>query len=451
MGDPSRNGFRDAPFQLLELFGGILPVTTACKTLGLAVHTLFSGIDKDCLACNCVAHPGAKSLGDVERVSEEMLRGALLPNLPVLISAAHSGRRGATGARSGLHEHIPRIVSMVRRRVSKVVGIVECTVMSKEDRRVFWRAFKSSGLTVRGPFLLDACHWAPISRPRLWWLLGDIQLPGAATLSPSPLNPDIAVVDPGPVERRGCADDLETGWQPLLVVQHKKAAGDFLFPCFTRHAPSMTPRHGPLSYGCARSTPEVRARWQADQWAQSVYQYEATNLVIGPNGGLRRLIAQEVERLMGYEAACTAPLLALYEQGEGVAEQVARVDIERKRKSTMGNSWSQDVVLFLLHGLLQHFPGEAQAPGGNEQVAPSTLAEMEAHQDRLVPPTRLKISATRCGHDLYICHGNVHNNLARSRWANPFNLRSCSNNRRMCLDQYENTWKTQGFLRAWGT
>ena len=67
-------------------------------------------------------------------------------------------------------------------------------------------------------------------------------------------------------------------------------------------------------------------------------------------GDLRRLTASEEERLMGMPDNITLPLLhhPRYAHAD-------RCDLERARKSLLGNAWQQDVARFWLHTLVAPF------------------------------------------------------------------------------------------------
>eukprot|EP00969_Alexandrium_andersonii_P139984 6192567-Alexandrium_andersonii.AAC.1 len=65
--------------------------------------------------------------------------------------------------------------------------------------------------------------------------------------------------------------------------------------------------------GIERASEATLARWRADDYCQSPYQYDLANIVVDVRTGsqLRRLIAVEEERLHQYPEHNTAPLLQL--------------------------------------------------------------------------------------------------------------------------------------------
>ena len=97
---------------------------------------------------------------------------------------------------------------------------------------------------------------------------------------------------------------LEPGWRSLEVAMGKCDEQHFNFRCLTRRVPSARARNQPK--GLATASEATKARWAADMYSQSPYQFAASNLVVPAQGRPqeqrgRRLIVTEEERLTGVE------------------------------------------------------------------------------------------------------------------------------------------------------
>jgi len=181
------------------------------------------------------------------------------------------------------------------------------------------------------PVLICSKFAAPMTRPRLWWLNKEVDWQShGATLSEKEGNLEVF---PPPI-RPPFTSFLQDEWEP--ADQHHNDS-DFAFRCLTRSVPRSGPMKDPR--GIETCDAQTLARWRADHWAQAPYQYKATNMVISKTQKLRRLLAVEEERLMGFPPHYTAPLLQL---------DLKDYEFEHRRRSLLGNSWCVFVVVFIL-------------------------------------------------------------------------------------------------------
>ena len=297
----------------------------------------FSEICSDsCLVAN-TQFPSAINLGDIRLITQQHItdivkkwpdRYWLLTGGPPCqdVSLLNSDGCGSWGDRSGLREEFRRIYNWFCTAVpsERLFAIMECTKMLPEDQVAYDEVFH------RGPVEICSAFAVPMTRPRLWWVNKGVHWHKFAEVDESGYNP---IIRPASI-RQPMESYLEPGWVPAAP---NADSPQFTFRCLTRSTPRKRPMKDPR--GISRCKPADLARWKADLWAQAPYQYRVNNLVKSKKGNMRRLLAVEEERMMGFPAHYTSPLL-----------QVRMQDhlYEHKRKSLLGNAWNVFVVLFIL-------------------------------------------------------------------------------------------------------
>ena len=104
-------------FNVIELFGGILPLCLACQKLGTTpFQTAVCEICPYCRQCNLINHPTTVDWGGVEDVTAETvtLFGLEVPNL--FLTAAPQA--------SGKFIHVGRILSLAEKVFNNVCGVI---------------------------------------------------------------------------------------------------------------------------------------------------------------------------------------------------------------------------------------------------------------------------------------------------------------------------------------
>eukprot|EP00435_Cladocopium_sp_Y103_P073316 s88_g43.t1 len=280
---------------VISLFDGIAALMCGlCRLKCQVVAFASSEVDKACKRLVRQRWPGVMELGDITKVSLQMLE-ALAASVGdkvdlVLcgggspcqdLSSLLADRAGLQGSRSKLFFEMPRIFDALRacfrcpvfRFVENVFSI------SAENRDQF-----SSTLGFQ-PVLLDSVHFSPCRRPRLFWVDWEVKARGDERLVEHPGYHEW-VVQPCGMTGNWWLDDLCTrmSTEPL--------------PTLTRALPRNQPPKQPA--GISRASPEAIGRWQADRHRFRVYQYEAEHLVWRPDGTWRLPSLCERERAMGF-------------------------------------------------------------------------------------------------------------------------------------------------------
>ncbi len=322
-----------------ELFAGLLALSVALDSMSInVVASYFSEICPDCCLVAATNFPAAINIGDIKTISRSTIAkivkqwphcwwilGAGPPCQDV--SLLNSSATGSWGSHSSLREEYKRIYHIILEFVPYqfVFSFMECTKMTANNRQAYDQVYGSPPVEICSAW---ACH---MTRPRLWWFNRDIPWHEFAEVVNSGNDP--AKVHP-PLQRQPIENFLEKGWLP---ADRRFDHETFSFRCFTRSTPRSGPMKDPRGIdSCDSSTLE---RWKQDFWAQSPYQYKQINMVESKGGKLRRLIALEEERLMGFPAHFTAPLLQL---------KLKDFEYEHRRRSLLGNSWCVFVIVFIL-------------------------------------------------------------------------------------------------------
>ena len=145
----------------------------AADLLGYKVKALLcSEIAEDAILVTKVAFPEAVQLGPVQDVTDAMIEELtnrydteifVFTMGPPCTDASllNNQRAGAHGPHNVLREEAKRVYNTFEAMaVGRVVGIMDCTRMSDEDRVHYDAVFGSQ------PFQLCARHWAPWKMPR---------------------------------------------------------------------------------------------------------------------------------------------------------------------------------------------------------------------------------------------------------------------------------------------
>ena len=351
----------------------------ALEALGVNVlASFYSEICADAIWLTETLYPSSTALGPIEFITIELICSivARFSNCTFLIVGGPpcqdvcrlGNKAGAFGSRSVFWQHFKRVFELFRTAVSddsRVLGLMECTVMSKQDRLEYDSVFNSL------PFEVCSIHWQQITRPRWWWFS---RMPTFLNckLAKSSHDPEVLAVQPQ-VDQIPAQTHLLPGWRPCATRMGTKVQ----FSCLTRHTPRLKPMNDPR--GLESCDSEARARWAADSWCQSPYQYKLTNMVEGiKTGEVRRLVVDEEEQLMGFPAGYTASLIQRHSDP---------LVSSRARKSLLGNSWHAQVAALCLQSLL--VMGSSLPPDEHNVHQPTV--GVPSFVDQAVPPQSLAV------------------------------------------------------------
>ena len=172
---------------IIELFGGIMPASLAAEVLRLQVAAHYtSEPNPDALAVAYGRFPELRRLADVEHIDRETLICITteFPKSLILFTAGppcqdvsylNEDGEGAWGQESGKREYAKNCFDILKEVAGdRLRGILECTCMRPEDREPYDNFFGDA------PYLLCASEFAPITRPRLWWIFGEQRWPQEA-------------------------------------------------------------------------------------------------------------------------------------------------------------------------------------------------------------------------------------------------------------------------------
>ena len=192
-----------------------------------------------------------------------------------------SGVVGVAGANSDKYLRAAAILDLLRPLSKNLVFTFECTRMKFADRQALSAAFQTE------PVEIDNRGFAPLSRPRWWWLGGKPPKwpPGTRRSSVNNVKPGehIAEIRPRqkPVSWKDC---LLPGYIPCAVHMGK----DVLFRCLTPKLARSQP--GPNAIGLSKGSDEARLEWADHMFCQAPSQFEKSNMVEDRNGRKRRLL-----------------------------------------------------------------------------------------------------------------------------------------------------------------
>ena len=342
MGKPPPATVKRSPqVVVIELFGGILPVTAALKKCGISALSFFSEIASDPIEVATAHWPEAIQIGDVRCLKLEWMDKVVADNPDSLIwltggvpckdvSQLNSNRRGASGNHSGKYEVAAKLLNHLKSLTSRMAFTFECTRMDDSDRARFSSAF---GIE---PIEINNRGWSPLSRPRWWWIGGvsPVWPPGTQ----HGLLNGIRRVRPF-TPTSTWQDCILPGFIPCALANGET---DVCFRCLTTRTPKdEQPRE---AAGLTEASQEAKDKWAEDRWSQAPYQYETRNMVQDESGAMRRLLPCEEEKLMGYPPDYTAVLKK--SPGENHKAHAYR------RQTLLGNAWSLHVTMFLAQALI---------------------------------------------------------------------------------------------------
>ena len=352
---PSRPHEVPGPFRevvLIELFAGLLPLSLLFRLFGWQFHvaSYYSEIDET--ARRVIQHefPEATDLGDVTAMTEAGVLAIVEAHPEALIVVAFGPpcvdvsllkkrRAGAWGPQSALREAGRRVYHWAYARApQRAIGILECTRMTNEDRKVYDDVFPGGQA-----FEICSSPWVPVTRPRWWWFSVAPTWPKGTRVDRSTAG--VACITPPP------ASTVRTPSSEILLAGWSRVAGDEgSFACLTRHQPKASEPAD--AAGKHDADAETLEWWAHDEYSQSPYQYGPRNRVT--NGSeQRRLLPIEEERLTGVPDDYTWPC-----QEKG-SDGYAQLPHQRARHSLLGNAWNLFVLAFIFQAVIRPRLAEA--------------------------------------------------------------------------------------------
>ena len=142
-----------------------------------------SEISADALETGTHHFPNCMLLGDAKDISATTVASICrrMPDAHFIITAGipcvdvsrlDNKRRGQRGKHSGMHSIVRKVFDWVAEYTGRDPTLIaECTVMDGEDRDAFSQSLGCQ------PIELDNSDFAPISRPRWFWLRGVFNWP----------------------------------------------------------------------------------------------------------------------------------------------------------------------------------------------------------------------------------------------------------------------------------
>lgn len=281
---------------VLSLFDGISCGQIALNKLGIEYENYFaSEIDKDAIKITMANYPNTKQLGSVVDLKTENL-----PKVDLLIggspcqSFSNAGRGTGFDGKSGLFWEYARIL----KEVQPTYFLLENVKMKKE-----WQDVISEALGVE-PIEINSKFFVPQNRPRLFWT--NIKVENIPTTYNHCLNDILGYANDEYylTEKQKSILDLNYKWSENEIIRHK--AG--------KHQQDNIYRYDGLM-ACLSASHHGAARHLTKTYL--------------PNGEIRRLTENEVEKLQGVPIDYT----------KGVSSS--------KRYEVLGNGWTVDVISFI--------------------------------------------------------------------------------------------------------
>ena len=281
---------------VLSLFDGISCGQIALERAGIEVENYFaSEIDKGAIQITMDNYPNTKQLGSVTEIN-----GIDLPKIDLLIggspcqSFSNAGRGAGFDGKSGLFWEYVRIL----KDVQPTYFLLENVKMKKE-----WQDVISEALGVQ-PIEINSKFFVPQNRQRLFWT--NIKIKNIPTTYNHCLNDILeeATDEYYLTEKQKSILDLNYKWSENEIIRHK--AG--------KHQQDNIYRYDGLM-ACLSASHHGAARHLTKTYL--------------PNGKIRRLTENEVERLQG------VPI-----------DYTKRVS-SSKRYEVLGNGWTVDVISFI--------------------------------------------------------------------------------------------------------
>lgn len=281
---------------VLSLFDGISCGQIALERAGIEVENYFaSEIDKGAIQITMNNYPNTKQLGSVTDV-----KGSDLPKIDLLIggspcqSFSNAGRGLGFDGKSGLFWEYVRIL----KEVQPTYFLLENVKMKKE-----WQDVISESLGVQ-PIEINSKFFVPQNRPRLFWT--NINVKNIPTTYNHCLNDILeeATDEYYLTEKQKSILDLNYKWSENEIIRHK--AG--------KHQQDNIYRYDGLM-ACLSASHHGAARHLTKTYL--------------PNGKIRRLTENEVEKL------------------QGVPNDYTKIVSSSKRYEVLGNGWTVDVISFI--------------------------------------------------------------------------------------------------------
>ena len=339
---------------VIELFGGLMPATAALRKLNLSTITYFSEIANDPLEIAAKHWPEAIPLGDIRFLTKDVLQGIVQQHTGALFwltggmprmddSSFDPSSKGIADECIGLCRLAADLLAFLQSISSNVAFTFECNRMEPNDRQTFSDAFKVK------PIEINSRGFAPLSRPRWWWI-GGKPLKWPLGTQKHIMKSGVTALRPkeDPAHWREC---VLPGYIPCAVDEGQRV----LFSC-------LTPRIAQDGPACQAEesnnvSQEALTRWAADHWSQAPHHFELTNMVADKRGKIRRLLPCEEEMLMGFPSNYTAYL---------ATDNKKDVETMRNRRHTLlGKAWSLHVTLFIATALISPNVAEGGATGNS--------------------------------------------------------------------------------------
>lgn len=281
---------------VLSLFDGISCGQIALNKIGIKYDNYFaSEIDKEAIKITMKNYPNTKQLGDIVNLKTEVL-----PKIDLLIggspcqSFSNAGRGDGFDGKSGLFWEYVRVLKEVKPKYF----LLENVKMKKE-----WQDIISDALGVQ-PIEINSKYFVPQNRPRLYWT--NIKVENIPTTYNHCLKDILeeASEEYYLTETQLSKLDLNYKWSVNEIIRHK--AG--------KHQQDNIYRYDGLM-ACLSAATHGAARHLTKTYL--------------PNGKVRRLTENEVEKLQGVPIDYT----------KGVSSS--------KRYEVLGNGWTVDVIAYI--------------------------------------------------------------------------------------------------------
>jgi DNA-cytosine methyltransferase len=287
---------------ILSLFDGISCGQISLNRVGIKYDNYFaSEIDKYAIQVTQHNYPKTIQVGDVTK-----LKGEDFPQIDLLIggspcqSFSNAGRGTGFKGKSGLFWEYVRIL----KEVKPTYFLLENVKMKKE-----WQDIISEALFVK-PIEINSKYFVPQNRPRLYWT--NIEVENIPTTYKHCLNDILedATSRYYLTEKQKSILDLNYKWSENEIIRHK--AG--------KHQQDNIYRYDGLM-ACLSASHHGAARHLTKTYL--------------PNGEIRRLTENEVEKLQGVPNDYT----------KGVSSS--------KRYEVLGNGWTVDVIAHIFKNIKQ--------------------------------------------------------------------------------------------------
>jgi len=289
---------------VLSLFDGISCGQIALNKIGIEYDNYFaSEIEDSSIKVTKKNYPNTIHLGNVLDINVENL-----PKIDLLIggspcqSFSNSGKGDGFNGKSGLFWEYVRVLNDLKKSNPNILFLLENVKMRKE-----WKDIITEALGVE-PIEINSKVFVPQNRPRLYWT--NIKVENIPTTYNHCLNDILeqASDEYYLTDKQLSALDLNYKWSENEIIRHK--AG--------KHQQDNVYRHDGIMC-CLSASSHGAARHLTKTYL--------------PNGMIRRLTENEVEKLQGVPIDYTS----------GVSSS--------KRYEMLGNGWTVDVITHIFKNL----------------------------------------------------------------------------------------------------